>query len=576
GGTVGGSTTSQSNPLQTRNYASASGSTGDTQDNPTFLYGDLISTYLDNLETEYDPTLATGHVSYYPGGSVGGTGTPAAPAVAQQQVRKLQVPYLIGYQHGASQVSGLGDGGGSGGVTRQWIDPETDVNGLEYFKEYMTDWQYAAAQQNELGLATLPQDADIWDTINSELSNLTWQTNPASLAPNSAIDTDDAEYLDATDQATLSYNTGATPSLSVASGTSHSGTPTSYTTVPISPTALSNALAALGSAAPANYAGAKAALLAAIAGDADNGTSTALSDANLANLETVYGAWGVAQTRKNTVANVWPNVVFAQQAIHALDLFFGGFAGAQVTTQTVTANPFTAGTAGQVNVAIDSPYGAVPTGDVDLAVTQNGTTVYAASQAVAGNNASFTLPTNLAAGTYGYSVSYGADSEILGFSDTGSLTVDPAPDVPPPPPVTPPAPPVSQPAPPVSQPETPVSQPETPAVQSTAPAKATAAAKVHAKKVTGSVAKVTTTKVAGKYKVTVTAAAHKATPTGKITIKLKNGKRTKTLTGRLVRGSVTVAVPKLAKGTWKVTISWPGDSHYLSASAAGAVIRVTK
>ncbi len=52
---------------------------------------------------------------------------------------------------------------------------------------------------------------------------------------------------------------------------------------------------------------------------------------------------------------------------------------------------------------------------------------------------------------------------------------------------------------------------------------------------TGSIAKVTTTKVAGKYKVTVTAAAGKAKATGKITIKLKDGKRTKTLTGRLVR-----------------------------------------
>jgi hypothetical protein len=61
-----------------------------------------------------------------------------------------------------------------------------------------------------------------------------------------------------------------------------------------------------------------------------------------------------------------------------------------------------------------------------------------------------------------------------------------------------------------------------------------------------------------------------------VTIKLKKGKTTKTITGKLSRGVVTVSLPKLAKGTWKVTISWPGDAHYLTVKAVGPSIKVIK
>ena len=59
---------------------------------------------------------------------------------------------------------------------------------------------------------------------------------------------------------------------------------------------------------------------------------------------------------------------------------------------------------------------------------------------------------------------------------------------------------------------------------------------------------------------TITTPKGASTATGKVTIKLKKGKITKTITGKLSKGVVTFSVPKLAKGTWKVTISWPGDS----------------
>ena len=75
---------------------------------------------------------------------------------------------------------------------------------------------------------------------------------------------------------------------------------------------------------------------------------------------------------------------------------------------------------------------------------------------------------------------------------------------------------------------------------------------------------------------TITTASGKAKATGKVTLKLKKGKTTKTITGKLTNGVVTVTVPKLAKGTWKVTIAWPGDKNYQAASATGASIKVTK
>ncbi len=40
-------------------------------------------------------------------------------------------------------------------------------------------------------------------------------------------------------------------------------------------------------------------------------------------------------------------------------------------------------------------------------------------------------------------------------------------------------------------------------------------------------------------------------------ITLKKGKTTKKITGTLKKGVMTVKLPKLAKGTWKVTIAWP-------------------
>jgi hypothetical protein len=97
------------------------------------------------------------------------------------------------------------------------------------------------------------------------------------------------------------------------------------------------------------------------------------------------------------------------------------------------------------------------------------------------------------------------------------------------------------------------------------------------KKIAGAVSKAPSSKSAGKYKVTITAGSGKATATGKLTLHVyKVGSHTATATGTLSKGTVTFSIPKLAKGTWNVLISWPGNTHYQAASVAGSSIKVTK
>jgi hypothetical protein len=543
GGTVGGNTTGTGNPLQSRNSVSlstnldgAGGTSESAQNNPTFLYGDLVSTYLKNINTQY---TGGSDVTYYPGGVTSLTGSVAGSTATPpvQAINKLQVPFLIGYQ--------ANDGGG---VTRQWI-----VNhGNDSFTEYMSDWWYTNPQPGELGLS-IPAAAPIWSTINSDLANLTWQTDPSTLAVNSAIDTDDANYLVSGDYATVKYTAATTtPTVKAATVTTASANSTATGAIPIDPASLSTALAALpgeNASVPVNLAAAKTQLIAAEVLEA--ATPTAQTAAQITTLDTVVGAWGVAQTRKTSVNNVWGSatnvtgVLGGLAADNALGVFFGGLPGGVVSTQTVTANAVNYGKALQISVAIANQFGRVPTGNVSLVVQSGSATLASTTAPVVNDVASFTVPIS-GAGTYSYVVSYQGDDQIVSFDQTGSLTVpaDPAATTP----VT----------------VTPTPTPVTPAV----------ASRIKVEKLAGSVSKAPTSRTAGKYKVKITAASGKSEATGKVTIKLRKGAATKTITARLSRGSVTFTVPKLTPGTWRVAISWAGDATYRAASGTGASIKV--
>ncbi len=508
GATVGGSATSSVNPLQTRNTAAYQAT---TNANPSFLYGDLVSQYLTNVVTQYDPATSS-RVTHYPGGDTTRT---------LVETRKLQVPFLIGYR------------GSTGtdphpGVTRQWIID----NGGGSYTEYMSSWAYTNPLPNQINLSNIPLDAPIWATINDQLARFSWKTDPSTLYPNTGTDADAAQWLVAADTATVSVN-GSNARVVI-------GGPTA-----VGPAALSAALNALGAAAPTNYNEARTAWLA---------------DQSNANLTTVVGAWGVSQLRKSRVITVWgernrpSSVAGGIAAVRAVETFFGGLPGGVVSTQTVTADPVKAGTAPRISIAIANEYGRVPTGDVSLVVKQGGTTVATGTAAVANDAASFTLPA-LAAGTYDYALSYAGDDQIAAFTKSGQLTVTAADVVVPPPGDT-----------------TPVVTPPAPVVRTPTPVQpAPTVKKVKVRTIKGAVAKAPTSTKGGTLKVTIAAPKGGSAATGKVTIKLKKGKTTKTVSGKLAKGVVTVKLPKLPKGTWKVTISWPGDSHYLAVSTSGTI-----
>ncbi|MET3963050.1 hypothetical protein ABIE44_002984 [Marmoricola sp. OAE513] len=219
--------------------------------------------------------------------------------------------------------------------------------------------------------------------------------------------------------------------------------------------------------------------------------------------------------QKTQLAQARANVAFAQDGLAKLDDFFGGLPGAVVSTQTVTAPAVAYGVAPKVTLAIANKYGRIPAGNAKLTVAGTEHTV-----AVAQNAAVFTLA-KLAPGTYPYTITYTGDDQIVGFTKTGNVTVT----------------------------------------------------KAKVVKVAGGVVKAPTTKKAGQYKASIATPTGLAKATGKVTFTLTKGSTKKVVVGTLNSlGAVTVTVPKLPKGTWKVTVSYAGDSRYLGSTAAGGSI----
>ncbi|MET0929444.1 MAG: Ig-like domain-containing protein [Aeromicrobium sp.] len=227
----------------------------------------------------------------------------------------------------------------------------------------------------------------------------------------------------------------------------------------------------------------------------------------------------LTDAQKGQVDVARANVAFAQEGLAKLDDFFGGLPGAVVSTQTVTAPTVAYGATPQVNVAIANKYGRIPAGNATLTVGGQTYTV-----PVAQNAAAFDLA-KLAPGSYNYAVGYAGDAQIVGFQKAGSLTVT----------------------------------------------------KGAVKKASGAVMKAPTSKKAGTYKVTVQAPSGLVKATGgKVTVTLKKGSASKKVTGTLKNGVVTVKVPKLAKGTWKVTVAYAGDGTYVKATGTGTSVKVKK
>jgi hypothetical protein len=428
GGVVGGGNAA-TNPLQVRNPAANSGV---LNANPSFIYGELVARYLNNLKTEYLATAAN-RITYYPGGDT-------SQELASQP--RLQVPYLFGYK-------GKDGDDPHGGVTRQWIHDKGDGT----YTEYMSVWWFTNPQPNQLGVtpANLPREAPIWTTINNQLATFTWQTDPETLKVNTAIDTDAAQFLVPADKATVTFTAPST--LSIASSTADDA-------ISISPAALSAALAALGGSAPANYVAARTALI-----DALNAATP--NEPLIANLKTVTAAWSVSQTRKNRVNSIWGNAGSPQSvaggiaAVRAAEVFFAGLpdrpstgkpdpdpdpgtqpppgpsgeapapSGPSVTVQKVRASKLagslskapTSKKRGKYKVKVTVPSGkAGATGKVTVRLLKKGKKTKTLTGTL--KNGVVTLPVpKLAKGKWRVTISWSGDATYLPASATGTIKV---------------------------------------------------------------------------------------------------------------------------------------------------------
>ncbi|MCM3657948.1 hypothetical protein M3147_11870 [Agromyces mediolanus] len=108
----------------------------DTNSDYAHLYGDLVTTYLPNLKTQYVPGVS-GQVDYRPGGDA---------AAGLVSAKKLQVPYVFEYQRGRT-VDGQ-----AAPVVREWIRD----NGDGTFKEYMTEWWYVNDREGRFATSPDP------------------------------------------------------------------------------------------------------------------------------------------------------------------------------------------------------------------------------------------------------------------------------------------------------------------------------------------------------------------------------------------------------------------------------------
>jgi len=81
-----------------------------------------------------------------------------------------------------------------------------------------------------------------------------------------------------------------------------------------------------------------------------------------------------------------------------------------------------------------------------------------------------------------------------------------------------------------------------------------------------------TSKAKGKLAVTVRPSGGKVAATGKVRVVLKKGNKTKRVNATLVAGKRTVALPRLAKGTWRVTVTYAGNGNYAGSAKTVKVV----
>ena len=180
------------------------------------------------------------------------------------------------------RLQGQGGHAAQGGVTRQWIIKSAQRRANT---EYMSSWWLHQPAAEPARPHDAPAGRSVLADDQRRAGGLHLEDRPRHGPPEPAVDTDDAQYLVDADTATVTTNRHGRRDRHLRRRQPD----------PISPAALAAALAALGASAPTNFAAARTALTRAEPAATPNQTL-------IANLTTVAGAWGIADTRKSNVA----------------------------------------------------------------------------------------------------------------------------------------------------------------------------------------------------------------------------------------------------------------------------------
>jgi len=434
---------------------------------PSYLYGELVNTYLPNLVTQYEPTSPTAShkVNYHPGGD---TSQPL------QIARKLQVPFVIEYDK--DRV----DDGQPAPVARQWIQRNINEDtGAVTYREYMTEWWYT------IGLRGNQHEGG-----NGHINAVAFATEAVR-----KLGVFFGDLPGAPAQTSLSAST------TVADG-------------------------GVTLTAQVGWYG-------ALASDAEG--SVEFFTSGNASLGTAAVTDGKAERTVTTLA-AGQHTVYAVFTPSAGSDYRGATSSAVTFTIPTPAKPKPVATPAasttriavatskygktrKATVTVTNSAGKTVTGKVTL--TGAGKTQ---TKNVVGGKATFNLSKTLKVKSYQLKASYVGSSELKPSQVTKKFKVT----------------------------------------------------KGAVKKVALKVTKRPTSSKKGKATVTVSSASGLAKATGKVTVKLTKGKSSKTVRATLSKGKRNITLPKLARGTWRVTVTYAGNANYAKAKSKGLKVKAAR
>lgn len=543
----------------------------------SYLYGDLVNTYLPNAFTQYRKNGDVGggslnFVSYYPGGD---------PTKPLAEARKIQVGHLLTYNkdHKAADGSAApvtnqairknADGGHTEYMTEWWYVqgkdlPRTDItlagnsgtssennlNALENNRAFAKEGiakirnvlaAVAGGYASDVAVTGLPNSVAVNEPI-SATATVTSADYNGFFSNNGAGGNNAPSTGVAKPAGTVTVREGsterlaATPLVDGAKELSIPALPAGQHTLTFEYSgSVDGVIKSTTKTAQVNVVGNATTLGIDAPASLDYGTGGTVTVDVTAGATGSVKLTGLGADKTATITNgkavfaIPSDTVVANYSLHASyagdDQFGATSATKQVTVKKVaTATSATApatsyGKAGTVTVNVVTTNGAPLTGSVTL--TGAGAPI---TQPVTAGKSVFTLPANLAATTYGLTATYAGNGNVAGSTATTSLAIS----------------------------------------------------KVGVAGVAYKLNKKPTVKKKGKATVTVGAPAGLDQPTGKVKVTLKKGKTVKVVSGTLSAGKKTLKLPKLPKGTWKLTVGYAGNANYLGWTSKAYAFRITK